>query len=541
MHNHQIVNPKTGQPFDQGGLTDDIDYEKITGVRPLHESSVAELLEPARLSSLIRDTNRGDTSAMLTLAEEMEERETHYAAVLGIRKRAVVRLPIIVEAASESPEHELHAAAVRWLIGRRCFRLALPDVLDALGKGFSVVEMAWQTDAVIPGKKGPAWAPQCYDWVDPRHFAWHERQLKLRLKHAHGDDKYRPIDERRYLIHKPKLKSGNVPERGSLARLAAATYMCKSYTLRDWVAFAEIFGIPIRLGKHNTTDPDSINALLNAVVGIGHEAAGVIHKSMDIEIVQGATASGTDLFDKLARYLDEQLSKAVLGQTMTTDNGSSYSQATVHNEVRLDVRDFDAIQLEETLNHQLIIQFIAFNYGPQSDYPDIRFDTDEPEDKKLFSDAAAPLITAGVKIRQNEARNRLGLDDIDGDEGDAYIASASEPPAPPRTATNSSALGNAIATAMLEKATAQLNASELAVESLTKQGFANWLEQLQPMIQPIVDRVNDIADGPGTEEQKQQALLDSMEDILEAMDETVLVQTLATHMLIARGEGNVRD
>ncbi|MCZ5371627.1 DUF935 family protein [Escherichia coli] len=51
------------------------------------------------------------------------------------------------------------------------------------------------------------------------------------------------------IVHQPRLKSG-LPPRNGLARLAAVTYMLKSYTVRDWRAFAENFGIPVTVGKY---------------------------------------------------------------------------------------------------------------------------------------------------------------------------------------------------------------------------------------------------------------------------------------------------
>jgi phage gp29-like protein len=44
-------------------------------------------------------------------------------------------------------------------------------------------------------------------------------------------------------MHYPRLKSG-LPLRNGLARLVAVMYMLKSFTVRDWWAFAEKFGIP---------------------------------------------------------------------------------------------------------------------------------------------------------------------------------------------------------------------------------------------------------------------------------------------------------
>ena len=68
---------------------------------------------------------------------------------------------------------------------------------------------------------------------------------------------------------------------------------------------------------------------------------------------------------RLAEWLDRQTSKAVLGQTMTTDDGSSQAQATVHNEVRHDILKSDARQLANTLNRDLIQPYVDLNFGPQ--------------------------------------------------------------------------------------------------------------------------------------------------------------------------------
>ncbi|HMJ14158.1 MAG TPA: DUF935 family protein, partial [Polyangiaceae bacterium] len=54
-----------------------------------HRDSVADTLTPAALGSIMRRADRGDIRAYLTLAEEMEEREPHYASVLATRKLGV--------------------------------------------------------------------------------------------------------------------------------------------------------------------------------------------------------------------------------------------------------------------------------------------------------------------------------------------------------------------------------------------------------------------------------------------------------------------
>jgi len=81
---------------------------------------------------------------------------------------------------------------------------------------------------------------------------------------------------------------------------------------------------------------------------------------------------GRYVFARLAEWIDRQISKAVLGQTMTADDGSSHAQAQVHDEVRQDIIDADAKQLATTINRDLIKPYIDLNYGVQEEYPRMR-------------------------------------------------------------------------------------------------------------------------------------------------------------------------
>ena len=88
------------------------------------------------------------------------------------------------------------------------------DMLDALGKGFSVIEIDWK-------KTVQTWTPQEFIFRDPRFFRFdRETGREIRL-----------IDERdvvdgvelqpfKFIRHKAKLKSG-LAARGGLARLVA--------------------------------------------------------------------------------------------------------------------------------------------------------------------------------------------------------------------------------------------------------------------------------------------------------------------------------
>ena len=409
MTESPIIDPKTGRGFPKKqDMTRHITRATLTGIRQASPGySVATALTPERLAGVLRNAIEGAADDYLVLAEEMEERDLHYATQLRTRKLAVSGLKPTVEAASDDPAEQEHADAVRELIRDPAFASCLLDLLDGLAKGYSVVEIIWDTRG--------NWKPSAYKWADPRFFKF-DRETGRELRHNDYTVDGQPLEPYKYMIHTPQLKSG-LTIRNGLARLAATMYMLKGFTLKDWWAFAEVFGMPIRVGKYgnNATD-EEIATLVNAIANIASDAGAAIPESMKMEFIESAKANGGDnLFKVMADWADSQISKGVLGQTMTADNGSSRSQADVHNDVRGDIQADDARQLEATLNGSLVRWVIDFNFGPQKHYPRICLPIIEPEDLKGFSEAVTPLIDRGMKVEASGIRDKFGLPDPDDD------------------------------------------------------------------------------------------------------------------------------
>ena len=225
-----------------------------------------------------------------------------------------------------------------------------------------------------------------------------------------------PLDPYKWISHRAKLKSG-LPVRGGLARLVAFGWICKAYTMKDWVAFIEVYGMPLRLGRYgNGATQEDKETLYRAVANIGTDAAAVLPETMRIDFEQVQAGRGNDVFENLARWVDEQTSKAVLGQTMTSDNGSSQSQATVHNEVRHDIASADGRSVAATLNRDLIRPYVDMNYGQQAKYPRLSIVVEEAEDKAMLLELTDKLAARGLRVKATEVRGRLKYSEPDGDD-----------------------------------------------------------------------------------------------------------------------------
>ncbi len=395
------------RPVKRQDLTSEHAAPSLTGVRTVWDDTVASGLTPARLASLLRNAAAGDAHDYLTLAEEMEERDLHYACELGKRKLAVSRLPITVESASDDKRDKDLAEEVRLLVRRPGFRALLKDLLDGLGKGYSSVEIIWDRSASL-------WQPGSYEHRDPRFFQFDRvsrRELRLRDEADLMDGL--PLAPYKFIVHVPHLKTG-LPIRGGLARLAAWAWMCKNYSIKDWMAFAEVFGMPLRIGKYKpSASSDDINVLKMAVANLGADAAAVIPESMMIELVErSVSGGGVTVYQILADWFDTQVSRGILGQSATTSGTpGKLGNEQAQSQVRDDIRDDDAEQLADTINRDLIHPFIDLNFGPQENYPQLVLRAVQKEDVAAISESLAKLVPLGLRVEQSVVRDRLGWPD----------------------------------------------------------------------------------------------------------------------------------
>jgi phage gp29-like protein len=459
-----------GRPVRMQALTEPLARPGLTGIRQVWGGTTASGLTPHKLASILTACDQGDLVPYVTLAEEMEERDLHYASVLGTRKRAVSGVAPTVEAASDSARDKAIADAVRARIAEHAgFRDLVEDLLDGLGKGFSVVEVNW-------ARSGREWWPDSFEHVDPRFIRFDRATLRV----PHLLDDSAPVDgvpltPFKFAFHTPRLKSG-IPLRGGLARLVSFTWMCKAFALKDWVAFAELYGLPLRLGRYGPeATRDDVEKLFQAVANIGTDAAAVLPESMRIEFQAAATGAGGDkLFENLARYLDEQVSKGVLGQTMTSDNGSSQAQANVHNEVRHDIAAADAAAVTGTIMRDIVRAYVDLNFGVQDAYPRLSIPIAEPEDVAGRINAAGQAMRHGLRLSARELRTVLGFSDPEA--GEEVVGGMPTPSNPP---------GNGLGLNRAELANAESDPlDEIAAEML-----ADWVPVMTEVLDPVEQAV----------------------------------------------------
>lgn len=423
----------TGRPMDRPrkqDLADEVSAPDLGSVRQIVSGHPADGLTPYRLGSILREAEIGDATAYLELGEQFEEKDLHYAAVLGVRKRAIRKLTLQVEAGGDAQADLDAAELVRRELNKPAIRLNLVNWLDGLGKGYSVAELIWNTT-------GDHWTIAKVKHRDPRWFRFdQETGQELMLRTNEGERRLPPF---KFVVHIPEIKSG-LPIRGGLARLAAWGYIFKNYTLKDWAIFLEGFGHPIRLGKYGpNASAEDRAALLRAVRAIGTDMAAIFPKSMELDLQEVGVSGTTDSYERKARYWDEQYSKAILGQVSTTDAiAGGHAVGKVHAEVREDIRDADAEQLAATLQRDLAVPLTWVNFGERAVAPEISFVSEEEHDPRLLISAAQTFGAWGLKIPKGVLHERFGIRDPEDDE---EVLSAPTLTPPPLVATTAAKTG----------------------------------------------------------------------------------------------------
>ncbi|MCF7778070.1 DUF935 family protein [Sulfitobacter sp. M220] len=405
MANKPVLLDRWGQPVKRAALTEEVAAATLGGVRSPLSGHPGDGLNPIRLANILREADQGDPVRYLELAEVIEERDPHYLGVLGTRRRSVSQIEITVEAASDEAFDVELANMVREWLDRDELSDELFDILDSIGKGYSFTEIIWDTSE-------GQWQPARLEWRDPRWFRFDRVNLATPMKlDDHGQEV--PLEAFKFIYANVKAKSG-LALRSGLARVAMWGWMFKAFTQRDWAIFSQTYGQPLRLGKWGAgaSEADK-NTLFDAVANIAGDCAAIIPESMSIDFVETSNVGASaDLYEKRADWLDKQISKAVLGQTATTDAVTGgLGSGKEHRQVQEDIERADANALAAILNRDLIRPWIQLEHGPQKRYPRLKIGRPEPEDLKQIADALGVLVPIGLQVSESEIRAKFGFAD----------------------------------------------------------------------------------------------------------------------------------
>lgn len=142
----------------------------------------------------------------------------------------------------------------------------------------------------------------------------------------------------------------------------------KRNIMQSWAEFCERFGIPLITATTLKQDTESLDLIDSMLTQLGEAAHAVFPEGTTLEIKEANRTDAYMVFDKYIERNNEEISKAITGGTMVSDNGSSKSQSEVH-ERNLEERIAPADRRHITfiINDELIPLLNAHGYNFSED------------------------------------------------------------------------------------------------------------------------------------------------------------------------------
>lgn len=171
-------------------------------------------------------------------------------------------------------------------------------------------------------------------------------------------------------LSKYMLWAGDPTDMGKLVK-AAQYVIYKRGDFGDWAQFAEMFGMPFREGRYDDYDDATRAKLEQAMEVYGGANYAILPKGAEFKIHESSSQSGSSsLYKDLYSACNAEISKIILGNTLTTEQGDKGTQAlgTIHKDVEDAKNKADAKLVLDVLNGKFRAILKAFGFNVQGGY-----------------------------------------------------------------------------------------------------------------------------------------------------------------------------
>ena len=329
--------------------------------------------------------------------------DPHVFACVQSRKSGVLSLEWEINRGLDKDEK---AEAIENLLKQLDIHKLISDILDATQFGFQPLEIILKRDKsgyILPEKivaKPPEWF--CFD---------DNNTLKFRTKENYYGEE---LPNKKFLLAQNNPSYNNPYGERTLSRVFWPVTFKKG-GLKFWVIFTEKYGMPHLIGKHpRGATKEETNTLADMLEEMVQDAIAVIPDDSSVEIQEANKSSSAAIYEQLIDKMNAEISKAILGQTLTTEIGStgSYAASNTHFAIRQDIIDADKKLVEQTIN-QLIQWIYEINFST-ADIP--VFEMYAPEDVDLtLAQRDKILSDTGVKFTKEYFIKNYGLEGEDFD------------------------------------------------------------------------------------------------------------------------------
>lgn len=309
--------------------------------------------------------------------------DTHLASVLEKRKSAVLSSSIEFTRDGKTDERIGEMLDSPWFVD------FLDDLLDTIWWGSSLFQFKKDRDGWL-----------AYDLIPRKHVEPIRRLIMRMQTDSHGTS-WDDYDDMLFV--------GRPRDLGELVK-DIPWVLYKQGDVGDWAQFAELFGQPIREYTYNVGDDEARYNLVNDIFGGGASAVFLHPEGSNLTLHEAGNKTGSsDLYKGLASFCNAEISKHILGNTLTTEAGEKGTQAlgTVQKKAEDRLLEKDKRFVLNVLNYQMTDLFESFGINVHGG----RFSFVSPKntDPAGRVDIIVKLDSLGLPIDHDQLYEEFGL------------------------------------------------------------------------------------------------------------------------------------
>lgn len=364
-------------------------------------------LTPERLYTAFRAADQGQLAYQCDVFEELLLADGHTCGQYLSRMSSVAMRPWVMQPGAD----DTASVEAAQLLGRAMRRANTFEMLwhsmDGTFYGHGASNTQWKydpdLDAVVP-----AW----FVCVPHRRMTTDERD-RLRLR---TEENTWPGEELRIGEWVQAVRPHRKISRAGLLRVCAWWCVFKRLQIRDWMVFAEKFGIPMAIGYYDgrRAGETTRQALLAAVTDIGTDGQAVLEDTCRIAIegVQMRNGDVSSLHPVIAARCDAEISKVLTGATLNVETGGpgSFALGKVHESRSTSLSFSDAFWLDMIFQRDIAKPFLAYNPAfAKAEPPRLSIQVQPDMDPLTQSQVYMNLQQMGLEIDPEQMYERFGL------------------------------------------------------------------------------------------------------------------------------------
>jgi phage gp29-like protein len=284
--------------------------------------------------------------------------------VLNLKRLAVLAAGWRLEAPDSSAEASRRTGFVEEAFHRMQGSplTVLESAMDAFAKGVSIQETVWRADG------GRLWLAAVRP-KDPAHFGYELDEfgnlegLRLRLPGEAEQD----LPPEKFVVYFYRRDYAH-PRGTSDLDAAFPHWKAKQSLLNAWRVHLERYAMPTVLGKYERGLPEPEQQAMLAALRDLQDHTAVIHpKEIEVGLLGGSGAASQAFMEAIDHH-NREIARAVVGQTLTTDEGRRVGSLTlgkVHLQVLLlQVNALRRELADSVLTEQVVRPLVEANFGP---------------------------------------------------------------------------------------------------------------------------------------------------------------------------------